>query len=480
MEISPNLEHAYSKSVIIGNCDVSVSAVDSSWATVDSRKDAGLLRIGYPQLKRIKEEFSSNYSDHLPDVSISMLHHPLSWIFGDEQDEVKYTLCSRNHLSTDVMLCGHTHKSGLEMVSYDNRTMLTLYSGVGDAIDDVGERDRKHNYALYTFFCDDGFVEVRMRKNEHNGYLNDSILVDPKNPSRQDKLFFPIHSDVIYSQQYYRLPVVTGSFVPIFPSKSNLDIIVKISKSLVELRSNIEKRLYDLKREAIDTYVFDDLEDEIKDFNPAESEDDYDKLDDLTSRFEVYLFSNSCNDDDIDQDIQGIIKYAKEKLLGSFGGYLNSVLQYLVELFTELGINKNDIQVYFRRFNNGCFEPLYCLPVDGDCNMINWADSLLKYSKQMNIPLIYSWNKQSIEYVFPSEWDDMLIFVPDIEGNNMYSKKYKTQVPVLTFGIKVKGEINKSILPFLSLLGIKEIIETCLTQFLLSFPIEISTNRKKL
>lgn len=165
------------KNIETKNGIIQFSLINSSWSTTGER-DFGNLIVGRWQLEQLR-----SIKDKLPyaDLTISLMHHPLSWLESSEKEMVIDYLTDSKCLAADILLNGHIHSGRIDMLANPDWDLVSLVSGIGypeyQKRDSGSPKLAKCRYAVYKFDLDKNQIEVWLRISRDDGtFVADTSL----------------------------------------------------------------------------------------------------------------------------------------------------------------------------------------------------------------------------------------------------------------------------------------------------------------
>lgn len=446
----------------INDCLIRINSINSSLTSFNDY-DYGSLHIGKFQIDKIErdyEEKKKGFLENPVDVSITIMHHPTFWLCKEEYDEIQHSISSHDSLSTDVLLRGHTHDRSLENYYSLYNSFSTLVTGIGSSNND---KDHPQRYSIYTFMCDLNLIEIIMKSSSEKGFIPDYSAYVNKTDESRKKIHFPMHVHDFFSDIYLKLPLVENDFQPIFPTKNIFKNMTDYSGKLLKLKEDLTNILFTYKQEFIGYLMSEEY---------ADADCDYKDIFEKISKLESYLLKQGVveiTDDELDY-IQKTLKEHQDKILEYVNGLLYEACCLITDVFFSNSLNSDEqVRTQFRVFNSKTrsHEGLTNQALKGnvpisqhDITPVPWGNGLIKQSFKTNTPLIYSLNKDSVtDRMDETSWKDYITYAPNIATNSYYHSRYKTNYPVLTFGINCSFAECGLFFEVLSLLPIKEIID---------------------
>lgn len=452
----------------LNDCIIRINSLNSALTSLDD-EDKGSLHIGKFQIEHIEQNYDyiknkENIFDEDIDITLTIMHHPIFWLHKDEYDNVLNSISSQDSLATDVLLRGHTHDRSLENSYSLYNSFSTLVTGIGSENE---KSEHPQRYSIYTFMCDLNMIEIIMRSSSEKGYIPDySAYVNQTDETRK-KIHFPIKVHDYFSENHLQLPLAESDFQPIFPSKNILETITDVSKKLIELKYELDNRLFLFKQDFLKD-ISEKMDENIKNH--------------IYSLLEDYVMDGgadeSINEDDI-KFIEEILKSNEEQIVNVTKGFLYSICFTFSKIFfNEQLSNEEMIRIQFRIFNKSkrthdgfTYHATKGNEVKVEKNItpVRWGHGLIKVSFERNEPMIYSFNDEYItDRISETDWKEYLTYAPNMSPNQYYSRN-KITYPIFTFGIN--SSCKKSTITFevLSFLSLKPIIDDFLQNIHESF-----------
>lgn len=476
-ELKQRKELCFSDYLEIDDCKLRINVINTSWISQGGVIDEGNLVIGEYQFDKIESDWKRLEKDkgieHI-DLSITMMHHPITWLRPKIQDEAIYRIRSNRSMNSDIILRGHTHNRMVENYFDLNGSTTTLVTGMGKqrtaTKDDQNELPQR--YSIYTFQCDFNIIEIVMRNYVNGKFSNDYTAYLSEVDSEREKLHFPIRKHMQYSDDFITMPLI-NDVQPIYPSKEVLDQIINNSQKLISFKEQVNSSLNWTKLEMLS---------EIERSDPNRQ---------AYINLEQLLYEDKGTEDFQKQERELIRNLLDEKnivIKEAFISLLFDICYFCIECFFEdaiTGSNKR-VRVHFRLFDKESDTHKRFITVSKSNDKFEMDDSiksavygqgLTKHSFDGEKLLVYSLNRKYAEQCFDNEkWKDYLTYAPkalSIKYKKKGKKQKKEERPMLSFGITVDSEECANVLQTLCLIKLDVVIKELLCDFLESFEIDV-------
>ena len=150
--------------------------LNSSWSSFGDN-DYKKLLISRWQLESLK---MSNDNLESADLTLALVHHPINWLYQNEEEYIKDFLTNSNCLPVDAVLHGHIHSGSINIEANPDRRLLSLVSGIGYSDKNNRQtgfpKDNVYRYAIYCFNIDTGNVDIWLRISNGNNFAADTLL----------------------------------------------------------------------------------------------------------------------------------------------------------------------------------------------------------------------------------------------------------------------------------------------------------------
>ena len=454
--------------ISINDSKVCLIRMDSAWCACDSKTDKRNIRFGKYQISELYEEYQEVIEKDDVDVTIAISHHPLSWIYPEEEELIRDYMMKEKFMNVNLLLSGHVHEQSVENLYNHEHSLISLVTGIGWGEKRPSEIS-EHRYSIYTINALRNCCEIKVRKTKStgkNGFIDDySIYTEGEIINK--RIFFPVN--------------MTGSY-PIIPINStdadNLSGIYldeKIMEKLIsvmndnnEFRTKCQRTFLRYQRAYLENW-----------YNSEENQN---------------IESGIKNFPDFDQKLSGF-PISNEEKWELFTGYISELCQNAAEIFSKSFTKGAILRIHFRHLtikDKSISYPkmIAWIAKNGKCesysdNMqnIGW-DGLIRAAYKSNKSLVYSANewKNPITTV----WEDFLtLTVHSIKYTNR-EEKYgqKGEYPVLSYGISYKNSEdiwNDSLILYLmSYLKIEQQLSSLIDNFIDYFGIDLSVVINKL
>lgn len=123
-----NLKYGFGVKVIkIENKTICFNLLNSAWSN-KGNNDYRNLVIGKWQLEHNRNDIAK-VEDR--DITITMLHHPLSWFTDEEAEMLRDYMCHEDKLKSHILLHGHIHDSKTQAENTPGGGFVSLITGIG-------------------------------------------------------------------------------------------------------------------------------------------------------------------------------------------------------------------------------------------------------------------------------------------------------------------------------------------------------------
>lgn len=159
------------KQLDIRGSKINFNLINSALSTVDN-DDYKNLFIADWQIEYIRQE-SARLS--ACELSITLSHHPFSWLNQDDESKVRDNLLNKRKINTDVILHGHVHTARLHQESDPNHAYVELITGLGYPEKEYREAGQPKvsgcRYTIYVFNLEAKSVKCYCRVSTNNGHF---------------------------------------------------------------------------------------------------------------------------------------------------------------------------------------------------------------------------------------------------------------------------------------------------------------------
>jgi predicted MPP superfamily phosphohydrolase/tetratricopeptide (TPR) repeat protein len=170
----------------IREMNVQFYLLNTSWlSTGDDYQNLGVGRWQLEHIRKKKEDLKK------PDISITLSHHPFSWMTQEQNGMIEDYLFSNRKIGSDIILHGHMHNAKIRSMTYPDWSVVELTSGIG-----YPERDRIINgqakvencrYSIYKFDTKAQQIICICRKSTDKGnFVPDNTLYES---SKEDGVY---------------------------------------------------------------------------------------------------------------------------------------------------------------------------------------------------------------------------------------------------------------------------------------------------
>jgi hypothetical protein len=234
--------------VSLGNFNVAICCLDSSWCAAETKKDHRKLVIGEFQREAVRKKHRDQQTESLekngklkaPGLTIAMCHHPIDSLRSEEEDELLAFLGKEQGIGANLFLCGHDHSRRAVNTRDHHSSLITLMTGIGKSDKGKGQVVLEgRRYSIYNVNPDMNSVEIIARSSYVDGVFNVDYSFLTGHNIKAGKIIYPLSYKGY--DMHLKLPLSDGSTVAMFP---NEEAISKIKKC-VEKISAISLRLSD-------------------------------------------------------------------------------------------------------------------------------------------------------------------------------------------------------------------------------------------
>lgn len=454
--------------------NICVLQFNTAWSSLGNQDERN-LKIGQFQIDNIKESFRIKCEDleknkEKVDLTIVMAHHPVGWLLGKEEDLLQGELLSNNSFNANVYLCGHTHNRDVINWQNNRHSLTTLVSGIGWP-DGSSDHPYAHTYSSYVFNLDVNSIDVYVRSS------NDALTFEPdfriytqKRNKEENKIIMPIN--ICSTQAYVNLSTVADrSSKACYITEDIIKNLKNYMRLLENIRCGMSESLFQKK---LDLY-------ELMQLSADNTEKQGEELYDL----EEFWFKMPENV----QAVECLKNINMEAFQSQFSAYLQSLCSQICKGLQEFGCDDH-LRVHFRKWDSRKDQYIQCCIYGNNSgnyvmSPIDWGQ-LIEKAFESKRPLIASVNayycKESIENNNKKDsgnkWKDFITVIPDFEQNyyierNPKSGKILRERPLLTFGITIYREEDRTLLYLLDCLEIDKMIGEVLHDFLYYMPIDL-------
>ena len=447
---------------------------NTAWSCIDDIDNRHII-LGDFQLRRIKEKFDELTDEEDIALTLAMGHHPLSSLYGSEQDRVFHQLIFREDIRAQAYLCGHTHDRNIINWSNTNHTMYTLMTGIGWPDKDETSA-HYHYYSIYNFNLDLNSMEILVRSTRDTAFLPDLSIYG--GDGSVDRLFRAIKPNLQQSAIAISTATCIGQKV-LFPSASITKSSVGIAQALSDVRTAAYSELMD---HFLDLLVYGEF--------PLESEDTeeeplevlyYDRYKDVISDVEG-----------VKNPVNGLRMFLKNKnnktrIYCNFEGYFQNLCQVIRDLLLP-ETNQSTIRFHFRylsdkstyMYSELC-SSFASQDYSGQSKMddIKYGDLLEgAFNHELSKSLVYEANKALCEQKLDNNdiWKNFITTAPDFSENVYHRKvsknKYKNY-PYITFGVTIDNHDYDALLYLLDYYRMDIILSDILKTYVRCFDIDM-------
>lgn len=419
--------------------------LNTAWSCIDDN-DGRHVVIGDFQLSKIKKQYDELTFIKEPSLTLAMGHHPLNFLYGNEQDKVFNQLIFRDGVCSEAYLCGHTHDRDIINWSNTNHTMYTLMTGIGWPDKDPNNQ-QYHYYSIYNFNLDINSMEIFVRSTRDTVFRADLSIYGKNEDTtclaraiRPDDSQIPITISTadVFGQK------------TIFPAFSFKMDSINFSQAISRVSSAAQVTMMEDYFDFSDNCI-------IPDNNEP---DDNEHIKDLIyTRFRSII---SDDDEDIDNDVKSVFENPsnKKRIYSNFEGFIQRLCQSICEEL--VGIQNNlIIRSHFRYLKDRStytYSEL-CNSFYGEIDIdqiqvhdMRYGDLLeAAFNKSITKSLVYSANKHICKNQLDSDekWVNYITIIPSFP-ENIYHKKvsklYYKDYPYITFGVTVDDHNNDNLL----------------------------------
>ncbi len=439
---------------------------NTAWSCIDDYDNRHIL-VGEFQLKEIKKQYDELTDDAEISLTLSMGHHPLNNLYGNEQDTVFDKLIFREGIRSEAYLCGHTHDRDIINWSNTNQTMYTLMTGIGWP-DKSATNANYHYYSIYNFNLELNSFEIYVRSTRDTVFRPDLSIYGENEPSirlirairpNKDPAIIAINTSDEYGYKQF------------FPSSRIFDEAIVVSKALSKIYALAYKTLLD---DLSEFYNIECLDDE---------EENY-CIDKLYDRAEK-LIADTNEQIPLDIRVTNYLEQNKKSIYLFFEGFMQKLCQSFSEEMSREQ-DGSDINFHFRFLGDKASYkyPIMYSSFLGDSeaensNILNNCGLLKDASVYVERKsLIYSANTNLFrEHVNESErWVNCITIFPDFEKNR-YNKplgKGKHKItPFITFDVTIYNHKNNNLLYLLEYYKLDKVLGEILKTYTECFSIDL-------
>lgn len=391
--------------------------LNTAWSCIDD-KDVRHIIIGDFQIKEICNKFR-DITDGTEELTFVMGHHPLEYLYGNEQDRLFDKMISFSGISANAYICGHTHDRTIVNWSNNRHTIHTLVTGFG-----VSESDsthvHDHYYSIYHFDLDLNSMEIIVK----NSYDDSAFKIDPRiytgqNMESEKVLTRPVK----FQEERGGIMLHTGVGIPskvLYATnhffKYSSEFARKLIEISVELRNCFEEDVEDFFNNYYMEWDLDSLEEQIDHLD----ESLYNHIE-ITKR--PYFDGYECN-----PLVEKIMKENKYFIYDKFQGYLQKLCDSLEQkLIGEVASDKV-VRVHCRYWDDssGLYRELctsfshiedkdkYIL---SDMEYGDLIEAVMEDGREQSGCLIYTINERLCKNKLKEHWRDFITIIPQIEKN---------------------------------------------------------------
>lgn len=482
-------------------CNVCFVRINTSWACRGDY-DKHNLRIGKWQLEQLNEQLTSkkkelNIGEF--DLTVAMMHHPISWLKEDEQAMLREYLSSDQKFNANILLHGHIHKGEVGHVFNIDSSLLTLVTGIGwDAAEKEFYEKKSCRYSIYKFDLSNNYVDIWMRiTNDKSSFIQDNGIY---NNLKDGHFKCSIKMSMFGSDNYIGLPSVNPEKIyPINIRREMLDVIKANSALLIQFKTKLIQEVQTQSPKFFSTLINEN-------FFKAK----FSKKDEFNSKLDKVIVAFNKNITNCTSDIDNFIKSGKNlesvKIRGerekatdiemrilAYEAIIYEFLMYLKKLCTHIHkvifsqkledeSSEPVIRTHFRMADTVTRTYKKIVAQCGinksysdDMSDISWENNSMIHHviekgcslvKSANPPIAHQKSKND------KKWIDY-ITIP-IKEFTFYCESSRKQLPWLTMGISVADERYINSLYALNYLEIENCLEDCLKLFSNEYGIKIS------
>ncbi len=434
----------------VGECKIGIIKLNSCWFCRGDN-DYQKLRIGKWQLDYILNKLKEVRKKDIEfDLTVAVMHHPLTWLTDAEQKMAMKYFSDENLLGVNVIMCGHVHKSEVFNWFDLDSSILTLISGIGwDASDDSKEL-KQCRYALYKFDTSNHLVEVWLKKTNSKGkFISDTEVYN--NIDTKGHFVASLKTSMFNSDSYLPISTVGGDYFRLYPNKLIIEDIKKISLELCYVKTKMNNYL---------NYGFNSLFSEIK-INKyfTRSTEERKKLEELDKPNLLNELIKARNKSFIEKWWENIIAYIFELCLNIHKNVFGKKLES----------GEKSVRVHARVFDpkDKKFKKLVAICGSGayadDMTDISWNDSMIYHAFNKKTSLVKSINTECHQNGNNDlVWVDY-ITIPTLENDK--DEELKEIVPYISLGISISDKKFTNTLYLLNYLSIEKWIEEFFSEY---------------
>lgn len=460
------------------NMNVAIIRMDSSWISYGAPDENHSLIIGEYQREQLIADYQKIVNEleaknENITLTFAIAHHPISYLKPSEEDKVKECLINNEYLNVDYFMCGHTHERAISNWFNHERALTTLITGIGwdhnDPKIESLKTKEEHRYSIYLFDYDNNVLDIIMRKTQINGVFDyDYSLYISETEKNTKKIFYPLK----FRQEHPYMPLnALNSTKHLFVDNYILEIIKSVSIAQIEFRVKCTNLCERYKHDYLECLL------DFMDINSKEYKDAY-----------VMLYDRF-----FDPDSELILEedpiFLKEPNISyeHFTSYLQELLNYFAEIFSQCFDSDVDLRTHFRLYNeeNDTYDQIcrYSNKESGDTDpprSMPWG-GLIEHAFKTKSAVVYSANKDE-NILVPPKWDDFITVVPKFHKYEIHKRKKQGGDkirPILSFGVSVKSPLHdtKFLSPQLHVmefLGIDDCLKDIIDEFVKYFPVDYS------
>ena len=447
-----NTDSSFGVSVVeIGNSNICIIRLNSSWFCRGDN-DYQKLRIGEWQLdylaKKLKDEKKKGTKI---DLTVAVMHHPLSWLSDIEKNLVKNYFTDENLLDVNIVMCGHVHRSKVfNWFDLDN-SILTLVSGIGWDASDKSKDKKECRYAVYKFDISNLLVDVWMRKTNDKGkFISDNGVYN--NIDSEGHFSSAIKNTMFNRESYLPITQVKGDGVyRLYTNKAIINEIKEVTLQLSDIKTHMYRYLIDSIN-----YLFESIK---KYDYYATNIDERNKLEKLKPA----------------ELITELISLKKSEFIKTYYDNFISYIHQLCMLIhkwifkVKLEPGKKSVRIHARIFDpkDKLFKKLVAIcgnvEYDEDMKEINWKKSMIYHAYKKGGSLVKSINLECHQTGNnDATWIDYITIPIKM---SVYDKGLKESVPLISFGISISDNKFRNTLYILNYLAIDVWIQDFLTEY---------------
>lgn len=444
--------------------------LNTAWSCIDEN-DTRQLILGKFQIDEIKRQYHNlvdNLSDNVIELTLVLGHHPISALFGKEEDNIFSEMISFEELNANAYLCGHTHDRAIINWVNNRHSINTFMTGIGWPENNSGYHIGSHTYSMYVFNLDANSIDIYVRSTDDGGVFNPDFRIYTNSVHKNNKkLIFPIRAEK--AQTYISLDAgPERSAKAYYISDEFMEYIQEYVIRIGQFRQSVGMMLEGDKNELYENSLISEEDDEIL-YN--------------------YLFADIKMDkenDRADAKINEIFSKCTDIRYNMFLGFLQRLCQKLERILLYDKIEKGDIVRFHFRYLADRNVFLYlklCVsfpeqidPEDHEPSGINYGE-LIEAAYKTNKGLIYSVNKSFCKSKLKDKWTNFLTVIPLFEGNNFtrkYSESVSRDYPFITFGVTINSDKFNPMLYCMDYFCINTMLEEIINTYIRIFRININ------